>query len=78
MNAPGIREIHQDIPTVPGQPPAAPPGSGWPVTVAVLTRDEERSIRRCLDSVLAASVDRLLVLDTGSTERDPGDRRQLP
>lgn len=57
--------------------PAPPARSGvqglaakpWPVTVAVIARDEQRCIRRCVDSVLASAVDAVLVLDTGSTDR---------
>lgn len=60
----GTLEIYQQIPH------GAPPGDGhpWPITIVVLTRDEERAIARCLDSVLATSADRVLVVDTGSTD----------
>ncbi|MFB9904371.1 glycosyltransferase family 2 protein [Allokutzneria oryzae] len=40
-----------------------------PITVVVLTRDEERCIARCLDSVIGRGVDRVIVIDTGSADR---------
>ncbi|MCP2323232.1 hypothetical protein HDA40_001739 [Hamadaea flava] len=60
----GLLEIYQPIPD------GAPAGSDelWPVTIVVLTLNEERAIARCLDSALATSVDRVLVVDTGSTD----------
>jgi glycosyltransferase involved in cell wall biosynthesis len=39
-----------------------------PVSVIVLTRDEERCVRRCLDSVVSRGFDRVLVVDTGSRD----------
>ncbi|GAB3142131.1 hypothetical protein GCM10027258_26250 [Amycolatopsis stemonae] len=42
---------------------------GGPTTVAILARDEERCIGRCLDSVSGRGFDRILVLDTGSGDR---------
>lgn len=60
-----LLEIYQPIPD---DAPAAR-DRPWPVTVVVLTRDEERAIARCLDSALATNCDRVLVVDTGSTDR---------
>src|SRR3954468_21534932 len=40
-----------------------------PVTVVVLTRDEERCIARCLDSVVGQGFDDIVVVDTGSVDR---------
>jgi glycosyltransferase involved in cell wall biosynthesis len=39
------------------------------ITAAVIARDEERSIRRCLTSLLATSADEIVLLDTGSADR---------
>lgn len=41
----------------------------WKVTAAVLTRDEERTIYRCIEGLLKTDVDAILVLDTGSADR---------
>ena len=43
-----------------------PPAGSVPVTVVVLTRDEEPNIRRCLTSV--AWADQVVVVDSGSTD----------
>ncbi|UQU63732.1 glycosyltransferase [Couchioplanes caeruleus] len=62
-----LRETYQ-----PGLPPSGddpPVASPWPVTIAVLTRNEQRCVSRCLDSVLACPVDAVMVVDTGSTDR---------
>ncbi|MFD2471907.1 glycosyltransferase family 2 protein [Amycolatopsis silviterrae] len=40
-----------------------------PINVIILTRDEERCIARCLDSVVDSGFDRILVVDTGSADR---------
>jgi hypothetical protein len=56
--SPYVRKVYQPIPSMP-----------WPVTAAVVARDEQRCIRRCVDSVLTSAVDAVLVLDTGSTDR---------
>jgi glycosyltransferase involved in cell wall biosynthesis len=42
-------------------------GATVPVSVTVITRDEERNLARCLDSVRFA--DDVVVLDSGSTDR---------
>ena len=44
----------------------APPPGSVPVTVVVLTRDEEVNIARCLASV--AWADQVVVVDSGSTD----------
>jgi len=68
LTSPYLRETYQPI------PPARlryhdPAPAPWPVTVAIMARDEQRCIRRCVDSVLASPVDAVLVLDTGSTDQ---------
>ncbi|GIJ46230.1 hypothetical protein Val02_31160 [Virgisporangium aliadipatigenens] len=68
MSSPFLRNVYEPIPAA-GSLDLAPLPAPWPVTVAVVARDEERAIGRCLDSVLAAPVDAVLVLDTGSTDR---------
>jgi glycosyltransferase involved in cell wall biosynthesis len=47
---------------------AGPVRAGFPVSIAILTRDEERCIARCLDSVVGRGFDRILVVDTGSVD----------
>jgi len=44
-------------------------GASVPVSVTVITRDEERNLSRCLESVRFA--DDVVVLDSGSTDRTP-------
>jgi glycosyltransferase involved in cell wall biosynthesis len=44
-----------------------PPRGSVPLSVVVLTRDEEANIARCLDSV--AWADQVIVVDSGSTDR---------
>ncbi|MCW2895533.1 MAG: glycosyl transferase family 2 [Actinomycetia bacterium] len=44
----------------------APPPGSVPVTVVVLTRDEEANIARCLDSL--AWADQVVVIDSGSAD----------
>src|SRR5438132_11045659 len=39
------------------------------VGIAILTKDEERCIARCLDSVTGQGFADILVVDTGSTDR---------
>jgi glycosyltransferase involved in cell wall biosynthesis len=39
-----------------------------PVSVVILAKDEQRCIARCLDSVLGLGADRVLVVDSGSTD----------
>jgi hypothetical protein len=68
--SPFVRDTYEPVPAA-GALGRAPQPAPWPVTVAVVARDEERCIGRCLDSVLAAPVDAVLVLDTGSTDRTP-------
>lgn len=41
----------------------------WPVNIAILARDEERCIARCLDSVAGRGLDDIVVVDTGSTDK---------
>lgn len=36
---------------------------------AAIVRDEERTIRRCIDSLVETDVDEILIVDTGSTDR---------
>jgi glycosyltransferase involved in cell wall biosynthesis len=63
-----VRETYQTAPeTVSrlGRETSSP----WPVGVAVLARDEERCIQRCLDSILPSAPDTVVVLDTGSTDK---------
>ena len=45
------------------------------VSVVVITKDEEASIRRCLDSV--AWADEIIVLDSGSTDRTVEIAREM-
>ena len=67
MTSPYVRKaLHPVPPPEPGLD--RPVGSPWPVTLAVLARDEQRCIRRCVDSALSADVDEVLVVDTGSTD----------
>ncbi len=49
-------------------PAAAPAETPLPLTVIVLTRDEERDLPGCLASV-AGLAERLVILDSGSTDR---------
>src|SRR5690349_13260731 len=51
--------------TAPGAPVAAPPP--LPLTVLVLTKDEERDLPDCMASV-AGLAERLVVLDSGSAD----------
>jgi len=68
LTSPYLRETYQPVPParLRHHDPAPAP---WPVTVAIMARDEQRCIRRCVDSVLASPVDAVLVLDTGSTDQ---------
>jgi len=52
-----------------------PPPRSVPVSVVVLTRDEEVNIRRCLESVAWAS--QVVVVDSGSTDRTVPIARSL-
>jgi glycosyltransferase involved in cell wall biosynthesis len=52
-----------------------PPRGSVPVSVVVLTRDEEVNIARCLDSV--AWADQVIVVDSGSTDRTVPIARSL-
>jgi chlorobactene glucosyltransferase len=66
---------HLDILVTPAPPPANPPL----VSVCVPARDEERNIRRCVESVLAQDYPNLevIVLDDRSTDATPEILRQL-
>jgi hypothetical protein len=64
---PFLRETYEPAPAA-GSAVRPPLPTPWPVTVAMVNRDEQRRIGRCLDSVLAAPVDAVLVPDTGSTD----------
>jgi hypothetical protein len=68
MTSTFLRQTYHPAPSarLGAQEPAAMP---WAITVAVIARDEERCIRRCVDSALASAADAVLVLDTGSTDR---------
>ncbi|SFB22250.1 Glycosyltransferase involved in cell wall bisynthesis [Amycolatopsis marina] len=44
-------------------------GLACPVTVVVPTRDEERCLTRCLDSVIGRGFDNIVVVDTGSVDK---------
>lgn len=52
-----------------------PPARSVPVSVVVLTRDEELNIRRCLTSV--AWADQVVVVDSGSTDNTARISRSL-
>jgi len=52
-----------------------PPAGSVPVSVVVLTRDEELNIRRCLSSV--AWADQVVVVDSGSTDNTARISRSL-
>lgn len=45
-----------------------PPGRPVELSVAIIAKDEEENIRRCLESVVP-HVDEVIVVDTGSTDR---------
>ncbi|MET8154246.1 glycosyltransferase [Actinoplanes sp. NPDC049668] len=47
------------------------------ITAAVIARDEERCIGRCLSSLLASDVDDVVLLDTGSTDRTVATAAEL-
>ena len=58
-------------------PPLAAFGAGGtpaecPVSVVIPTRDEERCIARCLDSVVGRGFDNIVVVDTGSVDKTMG------
>lgn len=56
-------------------PGDAPPSASVPITVVVLTYNEEVNIRRCLSSV--AWADQVLVIDSGSTDATVSIARSL-
>ncbi|HEX8997961.1 MAG TPA: glycosyltransferase [Ktedonobacterales bacterium] len=62
------------------QAPTMPRGEAWPrVSIVVPARDEERNIRRCVESLLAQDYENVevIVVDDGSTDATPAILRRL-
>lgn len=58
------------------QAPAGLPGSASRLSLCMIVRDNERTIRPCLESI-RPYVDEMIVVDTGSTDRTPDVCREL-